>query len=286
MLFCFFAIYVIWGSTYFAIRVAVTDIPPVFAASLRFLTAGLALYFWSRLRGAKAPSRLEWRSLLILSVLMFLIAYATVFWAETRIPSGIASVLVATTPVWASLFELTVLKRGRWRLALPVAFVMGLAGVVLLAAGSGGRANWLPCLAVLGSSLSWSVGTVWSKELPLPDSKAIAAGAEMALGGAMLLVLSLAIREAPPLPHFTTRGLLALGYLIVAGSIVAFTAYMWLLGHLPATTVASYAYVNPLVALAIGHWLGNEAFGVSALVGSLLIVASVLLILTSSPNKR
>jgi drug/metabolite transporter (DMT)-like permease len=226
------------------------------------------------------PTSVQWRNIGLLGGLMFLVAYSCVFWAETRIPSGITAVLVATAPIWTTLLEVFAFKEMAWRWSLLGAILLGLGGVCALAWTSrGGELNVLPCLAVLLSSMSWSLGSVLSKRLDLPSSKALLAACEMMLGGGMLLLLSLAIREAPPMPHFTLTSSLALIYLIVAGSLLAFTAYVWLLSRLPATKVASYAYVNPLVALALGHLLGKEALGAPALLGAALILCSVLLIL-------
>ncbi len=286
-LLCFFAVYVIWGSTYLGIRFAVADLPPVFAAGVRFSIAGTALYLWSRLRGDAAPTRFQWRNLAIQGAVMFLLTYAGVFWAETRIPSGIAAVLVATSPIWTSLLEVFVFREMGWRWSLLAAILLGLAGVLLLAwTSSGGKLDLLPCAVVLLSNMSWSFGSVLSKRMDLPHSKTILAGSEMALGGGMLLLLSAAVREFPPLPHFTLRSSLALLYLIIAGSLLAYTAYVWLLSHLPATKVASYAYVNPLVALVLGSMLGNEAFSSRALVGASLIIGSVFLILRTGAVNR
>jgi drug/metabolite transporter (DMT)-like permease len=282
MALCFFAVYVIWGSTYLAIRFTVADLPPVFAAGIRFVVAGAALFGWSRVKGTAAPSRAQWRSMALLACMMFLITYSGVFWAETRIPSGIAAVLVATSPIWTSLLEVFVFRELAWRWSLLGAIVLGLIGVALLSWTSGsGRLELLPCAAVLLSNMSWSAGSVISKRLDLPASKVLLAGGEMLLGGGMLLLFSLVLGEMSAPLHVTFRSLLALLYLIVAGSLLAYTAYVWLLSRLSATAVASYAYVNPLVALALGHFLGGEAFGASALTGAGFILCSVLLILRS-----
>lgn len=279
---CFFAIYVIWGSTYLAIRFTVADLPPVFAAGVRFVVAGVILYLWAKRGGVAPVTRTQWRNVAVLSGLMFLIAYSGVFWAETRISSGITAVLVATTPIWISLLEVFGFKEMPWRWSLLIAILLGLGGVLCLTWTSGDRHfDVLPCAAVLLSNMSWSLGSVLSKRLDLPSSKQLLAGSEMMLGGLMLLALSVALREVPPTPHFTITNSLALLYLIVAGSLLAYTAYVWLLSHMPATKVASYAYVNPLVALVLGHLIGKEAFGTPALFGSALILCSVFLILRS-----
>jgi drug/metabolite transporter (DMT)-like permease len=280
VLLAFFAIYFIWGSTFLAIRVAVETVPPLLAAGIRFFLGGAALYLWSRSRGVPAPSQLEWRNLTVLGVLMFLIAYSGLFWAEKIVPSGVASVLVATIPVWTALLEIFVLKRETFRWPLAVAFVMGIVGVgVLMRQPDAGHLNILACLAIIGSSISWSVGTVTSKALTLPASKWISAAGQMLTGGAMLLVFSAVAGEMNPFPHISLKAAYAIAYLMVAGSILAFTAYIWLLGRMPATTVTSYAYVNPLVALLIGHWLAQETLGIRTLLGAALVLASVLLVL-------
>jgi len=278
----FFAIYVLWGSTYIAIRVAVDTVPPLFAAGVRFAIAGVALFGWSQVAGASAPSRLQWRNLAILGALMFLASYSGLFWAERTLPSGIASVLVATIPVWTALLEIVVLKRQRLHWTLAVSIALGLGGVVMLAFDptSVGSVNLLPCLAILVSEVAWSFGTIVTTTLDLPQSKATSAGAQMMLGGVMLLLLSALVREFPPLPHISTRAWLALAYLIVAGSLIAFTAFQWLLAQMPTTVVTSYAYVNPVIALMIGHFLGGEIISGRAIAGSALVLISTVALMT------
>ncbi len=278
----FVAIYVLWGSTYIAIRIAVATLPPLFAAGVRFAIAGVILYGWYRWRGEPAPSRTEWRSLWLLGALMFLGAYSGLFWAEKSLPSGIASVLVATIPVWIALLETCVLRTQRFKLGTAFAILLGLGGVAVIAAAQqdGGRAvNVAACLAILGAEICWSVGTVVSKMIRLPKSTALGAGAQMVCGGVLLLVCSLLTGELRPLPQVSVKAALAVGYLIVAGSLIGFTAYMWLLGRTSSTKVTSYAYVNPVVALAIGYWLGGETLHASTLAGSGLVLLSVVLIL-------
>ena len=284
VLLAFLTIYVVWGSTYFAIRVAVNEVPPLFAAGIRFVIAGAVLYLWSWARGTPHPSRLEWRNLATLGGLMFLCSYSALFWAEKTVPSGIASVLVATIPVWTGLLETFVFKRTRahWSMAIPL--LLGLAGVCVLAADSvHGAIKLWPCLAILGAQITWSIGTVLSKVMTLPSSKSISAGAQMLTGGIMLLTFSLLVGELNPFPRISANAAFAIGYLTVAGSLLAFTAFVWLLGRLPATQVSSYAYVNPVVALLIGHWLGNEVLNGRVVIGAALVLASVLLILRKGP---
>jgi drug/metabolite transporter (DMT)-like permease len=277
----FLAIYVLWGSTFFAIRVAVESVPPFLAAGIRFALAGFVLYGWSRARGVRHPTPLEWRNLAILGVLLFLIPYSGLFWAEKTVPSGIASLLVATIPVSTALLQIFVLRNERFRWSLLVSLCLGFTGVAVLALDSrSGGANLAACLVLLLCSTSWALGTVVAKAAVLPESKVSSAGAQMAVGGTLLLLFSLAAGEWHPAPHISPRAAAAIAWLVVAGSIVAFTAYLWLLGRMPATTVTSYAYVNPVVALLLGHFIGNEALAVRTLIGAALVLASVLLITT------
>jgi drug/metabolite transporter (DMT)-like permease len=276
----YFAIYILWGSTFLAIRVAVATVPPLFAAGVRFVIAGATLYAWVRARSSPAPTRDEWRNLSILGALMFLTAYSGLFWAEKIISSGIASMLVATIPAWTALLEMFVLKRQPVRGVVIAGIAVGFLGVVLLAFDPSDRgATLLPCLAVLGGSAAWSLGTVLTTRMKLPASRTMSAAAQMLTGGIMLLVCSALIGEVPPVPHLSPTAAIAIAYLVVAGSLVAFTAYQWLLTRGSSTTVTSYAYVNPIVALAIGYWLGGEPIGPRTIAGSALVLASVVTLL-------
>jgi drug/metabolite transporter (DMT)-like permease len=278
----FGAIYIIWGSTYLAIRVAVQSVPPLFAAGIRFFLAGAALYGWARARGEAKPAGVEWRNLAFQAALLFLIAYSGVFWAEKTLPSGIVSVLVATIPISTALLQIFVLRKESFRWTLAVSIVLGVLGVAVLALDTSAGFSLVACLVVLGSSISWSTGTVLSKILILPKSMPVNSGAQMFLGGVMLLICSALIGELRPMPHISLRAGLAILYLIVAGSIVAFTAYIWLLQRMRATVVTSYAYVNPVVALLLGYWLGNEALGMRTLAGAALILLSVVIVVRDS----
>ncbi len=192
----------------------------------------------------------------------------------------------ATIPVWTALFEIFVFKKEKIRLPLILAICLGLVGVATLASVSGaGQSKLLACLAILGSEISWSFGTVLSKSMRLPSSKLMSAGGQMMIGGLMLLVASASVGELHPFPHLSPRAIFSLLYLIVAGSLVAFTAYMWLLGRMPATKVASYAYVNPVIALAIGWALGGEPLTARTIFGTGLVLASVMLLLGNFGKK-
>jgi drug/metabolite transporter (DMT)-like permease len=276
----FFAIYVLWGSTYLAIRVAVETVPPLFAAGLRFGIAGTILYLWARMRGADGPSGPQWRNLTILGALMFLFTYSGLFWAEKSVPSGVASVLVASVPLWTALLGMFVFKREPPRWSTMGEIVLGLAGVATLALDPrGARVSVLACLVVVASQIAWSLGTVLTTTMTLPKSDLITAGAQMMAGGAMLLAGSVALGEVPPLPRISPEAAAAIAYLIVAGSLIAFTAYEWLLTQVSATKVTSCAYVNPVVALVLGHELGGEPIGARTIVGCTLVLASTIALL-------
>jgi drug/metabolite transporter (DMT)-like permease len=263
----FAAIYVLWGSTYLAIRIAVQQVPPFFAAGIRFFIAGALLYAVMRLCGRPAPTRKEWGSLLLIGTLMFVV------------PSGFTSVLEATLPIITIALEVFVFRQQRFRWSLLVAIVVGFMGVLLLLLRNPQHMAILPCVAILGGGTAWSLGAVLTRSLALPKSKGITAGAEMWMGGAILLVLSALTGEMHPFPHVSAKAVGAIAYLVVAGSLLGFSAFVWLLGRMPATRVASHAYINPVVAVALGYFFAGEAVTTRMLCGTALIVASVALIL-------
>jgi drug/metabolite transporter (DMT)-like permease len=280
LVFAFLAIYVVWGSSFLGIRILVETVPPLFAAGLRFTIAGGLLYGWARMRGATRPTKVEWRSLAILGFLMFFVCYSALFWAETAVPSGVASILAATLPVWTVLFEVLVFRKVRLPRSVFAAIAVGFAGAALVTYGPAGRAlPLLPCLAILGGELAWGLGSVLSGSLRLPKSMSLTAGAEMLVGGLILLAGSFAKGELHPWPHISLPAGFALAYLIVFPSLVTFTAFVWLLGRMPATRVATHAYVNPVVALMLGRWVAGEVFGWNTLLGASLVLVSVVLIL-------
>ena len=280
VLLAFGAIYFLWGATFLAIRVAVLVIPPFFTAGLRFFIAGAVLYSIMRLRGQPAPSAQQWRGIAVIAVCMFVITYAAIFWAEQFVPSGITAVLEATLPLIAMVFEVFVFRRQPFRWRMLVAVGLGFGGIVLLLwKNSGNSFGVFPCLVILAGSIAWTLGAVLTRSVSLPKSVPLTAGAEMMLGGAVLLGLALATGEMYPFPHIPLRAAVALLYLIVGGSLLAFTAYVWLLARMPATRVASHAYVNPLVAVALGYFMGGEEVTPRMLFASALVIASVFLIL-------
>ncbi len=275
----FFAIYILWGTTFLAIRVAVEELPPLFAAGTRFFTAGVVLYLFMRVKGHAQPTLQQWRNLAIMGLLMFVAEYGPLFWAEKYIPSGVAAVLAATVPILTLLSEV-VLRQQRFRWMLLVSTLLGFCGVAILLLRGGGQSfSLIPCLAILAASIGWSLGSVLSRSMDLPKSRPLTAGVAMMLGGAVLLALSALFGELSPFPQIHSRAVVALVYLIVVGSLLAFTAYVWLLGHFSAGRLAGYAYVNPVVAVALGYFAAGEPVTARSLAGSALVLVSVFLIL-------
>jgi len=279
----FFAIYVIWGSTFLAIRTAVLLAPPWFCAGVRFFAAGTALFVFALVRGTPLPSVREWRSLGIIGGLMFSLTYGALFWGEQYVPSGITAVLESTLPLMTVLLEVFVLRQQKFRWSMLLAVTLGFCGVTLTMFKGGhssfGGFGVFPCLVILGGSASWSLGAVLTRSLPLPKSRLVTAGAEMMLGGGVLLAVSLASGELHPFPVIPVKAVWALVYLIVAGSLLAYTAFVWLLERMPASRVASHAFVNPIVALALGYFVASEELTLRTLLGAGLVVGSVVLTL-------
>lgn len=286
VLLAFAIIYLVWGSTYLAIRIGVREIPPFLMAGLRFTVAGAVMWAWMRVSGTPGPTLREWRDASVLGTLMFLIDYACLFWAEQRVPSGIAAVILAMIPVCITLLEIAWLRRQRLTLRLALGLAIGIIGVVVLmnpsAALGEAPLNHRGVLALLVSCCGWSVGTIVAMRLTLPASKPMSAAAQMLSGGVQLLVLAAIAGE---FTHFRAQEIssaawLSLIYLIVAGSIISYTAYVWLLHYESPTKVGTYAYVNPVVAVILGGTLGGETIGRRTILGTALILISVAAITT------
>jgi len=291
-LLAFAIIYFVWGSTFLAIRVGVREVPPFLLAGMRFLIAGLVLYGWTFLTGERPPSGRQWLSVVLLAVLIFVCDYGLLFWAEQRVPSGIAAVMLATIPVFMALSEMLFLRTQRLTARLALAFLVGIAGVAVLVSRSmslGGAAiDKGGAVALLVASLSWSVSSTLTRKLPLPASKVLSSGAQMLAGGVFLLVAAGLLGEFRHFRPYAVSGdaWFSLLYLIVAGSIVGFTAYVWLLHHESPTKVGTYAYVNPVVAVLIGYFFGGEALGLRTILGTLCVLISVIVITTTPAKKR
>ncbi len=290
-LLAFAIIYFVWGSTFLAIRIGVHEVPPLILAAMRFSVAGAVLYCWMVGRGERSPTWREWRSASLLGTVIFVFDYGLLFWAEERVPSGIAAVMLALIPAFMALSEIIFLRTQRLTVRLVLALLIGIGGVAVLMNHSlnlaGAAIDKLGAMALIFASISWSVASAISRKLPLPQSKVMSSGAQMLAGGFFLAIAAAALGEFHNFhPGNVTRGAwLSLVYMIVAGSIAGFTAYVWLIHHESPTKVGTYAYVNPIVAVLVGYFLGGEALGMRTILGSVFILISVVVIATTRAKK-
>jgi drug/metabolite transporter (DMT)-like permease len=282
------AVYIIWGSTYLAIRFAVETLPPFLMAAVRFLVAGGLLYGWRRARGVPAPTAAQWRAATVVGGLMLLGGNGGVVWAEQWIESGTAALIVATVPLWMVLLD-WLRPGGRPPRAMVWAgIVVGLAGVGLLFGGSDNgemyTAGWV---VLILASVSWAVGSLYSRTMALPPAL-LATGMQMLAGGALLLVVGVAAGELRGLDPaaFSTRSILSLLYLIVFGALVGYSAYVWLLRVTAPAVASTYAYVNPVVAVFLGWLLAGEALTLRIMLASTVIVGAVALITRAARRPR
>jgi len=291
VLLAFSIIYFVWGSTFLAIRIGVREVPPFLLAAMRFCLAGIVLYAWMRVKGEASPTGRQWASASLLAVLIFVLDYGLVFWAERRVPSGITAVMLATIPVFMTLSEVLFLGTQRLTARLAGALLVGIGGVAVLVSHNLSLGE-VPidssgAVALIVAAISWSVASALTRKLPLPASKGVSAAAQMLSGGVLLALTAGALGEfrGLHLQAVSRTAWIALAYLIVAGSIVAFTAYVWLIHHESPTKVSTYAYVNPVIAVALGYFFGGESVGPRTLLGTLLVLISVVVI-TTTPAKK
>lgn len=292
LLIAFATVYLVWGSTYLAIRIAVGTIPPFVLATVRFGLAGGGLFLYLRARGVPAPNRRQWGGAAVIGALLLAGGNGTVCWAEQWVPSSETALFLATVPLW-----MTILPWRRGRAPHPAALVgvaIGLCGVATLVSAAPRGAVTTPDallggrLALLLASLSWAVGSLWSRRLPLPEQPAMATALEMLTASPLLAVAAHARGEwrAFHLDAVTREGWFALGYLIVAGSLAGFGAYVYLLKHTSAARASTYAFVNPLVAVLLGSLIAGEAIGLRTGIAALLIVGAVGAVLWGSGARR
>jgi drug/metabolite transporter (DMT)-like permease len=271
------AVYLVWGSTYLAIRIGLDGYPPFLMGALRFLAAGVLFYAVLRLRGHTAPTRAQWKNAAVMGLFMLVLGNGMVNFAEQTVSSGVAAIAVASMPLWAGLFG--VLRgrhpsRGEW-----LGLAIGFAGVVWLNAGSELRASPAGMLALITAPLAWAWGSVWSRGRDLA-APFVSTAAQMLCGGVFMAVLAAVlgerIVEVPPL-----RSTLALVYLTLFGSIVAYSAYVWLLDHVRPALATSYAYINPPIAVLLGAVLLGENVGAHSVAAMVVILAGVLIVMRS-----
>ncbi len=281
----FAIVYLVWGSTYLGIRFAIESIPPFLMAAARFLIAGAVLYAWSLREGGAAPTRRQWWNATVVGILLLTFGNGLVTWAELKVPSGIAALIVAAMPVWLVLFEAVRPGGTRPTVLVLAGVALGLLGQVVLIGPStkGAAVNLVAVVALVIATMSWAAGSLRARLVDLPASRSRTTAMEMLGGGVGLLIIGLLHGEAPALlaADLTSRSLLALGYLTVFGSLLAFTAFVWLNTHVAPARVATYAYVNPVVAVFLGWLLAGEPVTTRTLLGAGIIVGAVVMINTA-----
>ena len=283
----FASIYLIWGSTYLAIRYAVQTIPPFIMGGLRFVVSGALLYAWARYRGTPTPRRLHWRNAIIAGGLLLLGGNGAVVWAEQFVPSGLTALLVSILPFWLVIIEWVRPPRRRPHGAVVIGLLIGFIGIIVLVgpANIGGHGDVRPigALVLILGSLSWAIGSFFSRDADLPRSGLLTTGMEM-LGGGLLMIIAGALTGE--LSHFDIRqisGASAVGliYLITFGSLLGFTSYIWLLDKVSPARLGTYAYVNPVVAVILGWAIANERLSLRTAVAAAIVICAVALITTA-----
>jgi drug/metabolite transporter (DMT)-like permease len=282
-------VYVVWGSTYLAIRVAVESMPPLLMAGIRFVVAGMVLVVWRLAvlgKDAKLPTPREWRSAAIVGALLMLGGNGGVAFAELSVPSGITALIVATVPLWIAVFDRVFFRR-----SLSAQRVAGLAigfGAVAFLVGSrgGGGLDALGTSVALAGAIAWAAGSLYARGAALPQDTSMAIGAEMLAGGALLVAAGAGIGEFsnPTLLHATAASWWAFTYLVVFGALIGFSAYLWLLRVAPIARVSTYAYVNPVVAVFLGSFVLHEPIGAHTIIAGAAILVAVGLIVWESPE--
>lgn len=290
LLAAFAALYVIWGSTYLAIRFAIETIPPLLMAAARFLVAGSLLFLWARSRGAPRPTPRQWRDAAVVGGLLFVGGNGAVVVAEQWVPSGLVALLVASVPLWMVLVDWGWGSGDRPSARVASGLLLGFAGVGVLAgspgAGAGGALEFFGAGLVVAGSLAWATGSIYARHADVPARPRLWVGMQMLAGGVLLLPVAVAAGELSRLHPgaVSLKSVLALVYLIVFGALVAFSAYIWLLGVSTPARVGTYAYVNPIVAMVLGWALAGEPLTFRSLLAGAIIVGSVVIITTEAPR--
>jgi drug/metabolite transporter (DMT)-like permease len=278
----FFSIYVIWGSTYLAIRYAVADIPPLFTAGIRHLTAGSILLLWCLAKGLR-PTWAQIRASVVIGFFFFLVGHGLLHWAETVVPSGLAALLIAIEPIIVFLMASAAARTWKLNGMLVAGILLGLAGVGVLVGGTifeATRGSTIGAIAIIISAISWSAGIIYSRQSKLSGNPMLLSALSLLSGCVMLLFTGLFVGETKGFTfvHVSTRAWLALAYLIVFGSVVAFTAYNWLLEHYSPTLVATHTYVNPIVAVLLGWMYGGEVITLKVIFAAVMVIGAVILV--------
>ena len=282
VMFCFGAIYLIWGSTFLAIRYAVENLPALYVVSFRHMCAGSILLVWALKKGAR-PTWEQIRASAVIGFLFFLVGHGTLHWAEKFVPSGLAALLIAVEPIFVFVMSSAVARVWRLNGMLVAGILMGLGGVALLVRGStteGGSKLTVGVLAILIGAISWAAGIIYSRRSKLSGSPLLLSALSLLSGAVMLFLVGTALGEwkGLTLARVGTRGWISIVYLIVFGSVITFTAYNWLLEHFSPTLVATHTYVNPVVAVLLGWVYGGEALTAQVGVAAAMVIAAVVLV--------
>ncbi len=279
-------IYVVWGSTFLAIAVAVRDVPPFLSMAIRHLIAGALVIAWVLARREHEPLGFrQWRAAFIFGGALFLVGHGGLAWAQQTVPSGIAALLVGTIPLWFAVLARIFLGERLGRRAL-LGLALGFAGLFLLVDPSGEEgAAPIGALVIVLGALGWVAGSLYSQRSPLPKDTLLGAAMGMLGGGALLALFGTARGELDDV-SLTREAVLAIGYLVVVGSVIGFSAYVWLLKTVSAATVSTYAYVNPVIAVALGWAFNEEAIGIRTLVAGAAIVVGVALMVSRSAEQE
>jgi len=286
------ALYIVWGSTYLAIRFAVETIPPFLMAGTRFLISGLILYVWRRLAGDPAPTLRQWRSAAIMGLLLLLGGNGVVSWAEQHVPSGIAALMVASIPLWMVVIDAVRPGGAKPDRRIVLGLLVGFGGLALLVTASQGltpadRLDTVGIISLVLAAFLWSLGSVYSRDAEMPKSSLMGTGIEMLAGAGGLFFAGTLSGEwqALDLAAIRPTSILGLVYLVAFGSLIGFVAYAWLLRNAPLSLVSTYAYVNPVIAIFLGAWLGSELINTRIIVAALVIIGSVVLINLSKQSR-
>jgi drug/metabolite transporter (DMT)-like permease len=280
----FASIYLVWGSTYLAIRYAVETIPPFIMGGARFLVSGVLLYAWARYRGATKPTRLHWRNAVIAGAFLLLGGNGAVVWAEQYVPSGLTALLVSILPFWLVIIEWARPPRRRPSGLVLGGLVLGFIGIIVLIGpgniGGDGDIPLLGALVLILGSLSWAIGSFWSRDAKLPESGLLTTGMEMLGGGTLLVIVGVLSGEIGDFDIYRVSKESAIGllYLITFGSLIGFTSYIWLLDKVSPARLGTYAYVNPIVAVLLGWAIAGESLTVRTGVAAAIVICAVALI--------
>jgi drug/metabolite transporter (DMT)-like permease len=286
MLSAFMAVFFIWGSTYLAIRFAIESIPPLLMAGLRFLIAGGLLFFISRINNKEKIKLVHLRSAFIIGVLLLLGGNGGVVWAEQWVPSGITALLISTVPIWVAIISWIMPKGDTPSLKNVIGVILGFAGLFFLISPNnllaGGNVNLTGAAVLVAGALSWAIGSIYTRHAIVPDSKLMTVALEMLGGGIALIIVSYFFGDWGRfhITLITTKSLFAISYLIIFGSLIAFTAYIWLLDAAGPAKATTYAYVNPVVAVILGWLMAGEELSAKMIFSAIVIIIAVAIIIT------